>query len=93
MIDPSHPLSLTRQAKLLNFSRSGVYYKSHPVLMIALMAPISGSQTGSFLAVFTRFCKHLFFLLGQYARPAVTFSIQHQSVSAVTEPVQSGCSR
>lgn len=31
MIDPSHPLSLTRQAKLLNFSRSGVYYKSHPV--------------------------------------------------------------
>ena len=31
MIDPSHDLSITRQAKALNISRGSVYYKPHPV--------------------------------------------------------------
>ncbi len=31
MTNPNHKLSLTRQAKLLNFSRTSLYYKPHPV--------------------------------------------------------------
>ena len=31
MINPHHQLSLTRQAKLLNISRSSLYYKPRPI--------------------------------------------------------------
>ena len=31
MIDPGHELSITRQAKLLEISRSSVYYTPKPV--------------------------------------------------------------
>ena len=55
MIDPGHELSITRQAKLLEISRSSVYYTPKPVsaadleLMKAidrlhLEAPFAGSR-------------------------------------------------
>ena len=31
MIDPSHDLALTQQARLMDLSRSSLYYREHPV--------------------------------------------------------------
>ena len=31
MIEPEHPLSLTRQSRVLELSRSGIYYQARPV--------------------------------------------------------------
>jgi putative transposase len=31
MIDPSHDLALTQQARLMSLSRSSLYYREHPV--------------------------------------------------------------
>jgi len=37
MIDPEHKLSVSRQAKLLNISRSAIYYRPRPICDIDLM--------------------------------------------------------
>jgi len=45
MIDKSHPLSLVRQARLLNLSRSSLYYQPVPASEVDLMLMAARIET------------------------------------------------